>query len=179
MKKLNYENYKLVKEMLDDIEDNMLLGVIRMDKMGVIFGQVINKYEHDGEAYIMLDVAGDCIRLCVNDEYYVCNLITKSGKDLVNPEADEIKDTYCSDTMEDNKDWFMEALTYWNCYAEKDKLDISYALSQKIKPEEIYEILEDLSDKHRAVATLLGYGECEYYDDEEPEDDEFMIGDEA
>ena len=151
-------------DVMDKVEVGMKMVVRRVNapEYEVLGGKVIEKTYK----YLCLDVQGVPWGIAEGENYEVLRLYDKNGVELIERDVWKIIDKYVPD-VESPEQIYSAALNLWGCYNYETKRKVSYALAKLITDDDIEWFFNELSDKHRQIANLLGYeDDCENVDEE-------------
>lgn len=151
-------------DVMDKVEVGMKM-VVRSEynpEYEVFGGKVVEKKG----VYLCLEVDGILHGLSAKENYEVLKLFDKNGVELIERDVWEIIEKYVPD-VESPEQIYSAALDVWGCYTDEVKRKVSYALAKVMTDDDIEWFFDELSDKHRQIANLLGYeDDCENVDEE-------------
>lgn len=160
-------------DVMDKVEVGMKM-VVRSEynpEYEVFGGKVVEKKG----VYLCLEVDGILHGLSAKENYEVLKLFDKNGVELIERDVWEIIEKYVPE-VESPEQVYSAALDIWGCYTAEVKRKVSFALAELMTDDDIEWFFDELSDKHRQIANLLGYeDDCENID----EDMEALIDDMA
>lgn len=160
-------------DVMDKVEVGMKM-VVRSEynpEYEVFGGKVVEKKG----VYLCLEVDGILHGLSAKENYEVLKLFDKNGVELIERDVWEIIEKYVPE-VESPEQVYSAALDVWGCYTAEVKRKVSFALAELMTDDDIEWFFDELSDKHRQIANLLGYeDDCENID----EDMEALIDDMA
>lgn len=151
-------------DVMDKVEVGMKMVVRRVNapEYEVLGGKVIEKTYN----YLCLDVQGVPWGIAEGENYEVLRLYDKNGVELFEKGAWGLIEKYVPD-VESPEQIYSAALDVWGCYTDEVKRKVSYALAKVMTDDDIEWFFDELSDKHRQIANLLGYeDDCENVDEE-------------
>ena len=151
-------------DVMDKVEVGMKMVVRRVNapEYEVLGGKVIEKTYN----YLCLDVQGVPWGIAEGENYEVLRLYDKNGVELFEKGAWGLIEKYVPD-VESTEQIYSAALDVWGCYTDEVKRKVSYALAKVMTDDDIEWFFDELSDKHRQIANLLGYeDDCENVDEE-------------
>lgn len=152
-----------------------------MDKVEVGMKMVVrSEYNPEYEAfggkvvekkgvYLCLEVDGILHGLSAKENYEVLKLFDKNGVELIERDVWEIIEKYIPE-VESPEQVYSAALDVWGCYTAEVKRKVSFALAELMTDDDMEWFFDELSDKHRQIANLLGYEDDSENIDEETED---------
>lgn len=151
-------------DVMDKVEVGMKM-VVRSEynpEYEVFGGKVVEKKG----VYLCLEVDGILHGLSAKENYEVLKLFDKNGVELIERDVWEIIEKYVPE-VESPEQIYSAALDVWGCYTAEVKRKVSYALAKVMTDDDIEWFFDELSDKHRQIANLLGYeDDCENVDEE-------------
>ena len=151
-------------DVMDKVEVGMKM-VVRSEynpEYEVFGGKVVEKKG----VYLCLEVDGILHGLSARENYEVLKLFDKNGVELIERDVWEIIDKYVPE-VESPEQIYSAALDVWGCYTDEVKRKVSYALAKVMTDDDIEWFFDELSDKHRQIANLLGYEDgCENIDED-------------
>ena len=156
---------------LADVMDKVELGmkmVVRSEynpEYEVFGGKVVEKKG----VYLCLEVDGILHGLSAKENYEVLKLFDKNGVELIERDVWEIIEKYVPE-VESPEQVYSAALDVWGCYTAEVKRKVSFALAELMTDDDMEWFFDELSDKHRQIANLLGYEDDSENIDEETED---------
>lgn len=156
---------------LADIMDKVEVGmkmVVRSEynpEYEVFGGKVVEKKG----VYLCLEVDGILHGLSAKENYEVLKLFDKNGVELIERDVWEIIEKYVPE-VESPEQVYSAALDVWGCYTAEVKRKVSFALAELMTDDDMECFFDELSDKHRQIANLLGYEDDSENIDEETED---------
>lgn len=160
-------------DVMDKVEVGMKM-VVRSEynpEYEVFGGKVVEKKG----VYLCLEVDGILHGLSAKENYEVLKLFDKNGVELIERDVWEIIEKYVPE-VESPEQVYSAALELWSCYTDEVKRKVAFALAELMTDDDIEWFFDELSDKHRQIANLLGYeDDCENID----EDMEALIDDMA
>lgn len=160
-------------DVMDKVEVGMKM-VVRSEynpEYEVFGGKVVEKKG----VYLCLEVDGILHGLSAKENYEVLKLFDKNGVELIERDVWEIIEKYVPE-VESPEQVYSAALDVWGCYTAEVKRKVSFALAEIMTDDDMEWFFDELSDKHRQIANLLGYeDDCENID----EDMEALIDDMA
>lgn len=160
-------------DVMDKVEVGMKM-VVRSEynpEYEVFGGKVVEKKG----VYLCLEVDGILHGLSAKENYEVLKLFDKNGVELIERDVWEIIEKYVPE-VESPEQIYSAALDVWGCYTAEVKRKVSFALAELMTDDDMEWFFDELSDKHRQIANLLGYeDDCENID----EDMEALIDDMA
>ena len=160
-------------DVMDKVEVGMKM-VVRSEynpEYEVFGGKVVEKKG----VYLWLEVDGILHGLSAKENYEVLKLFDKNGVELIERDVWEIIEKYVPE-VESPEQIYSAALDVWGCYTAEVKRKVSFALAELMTDDDMEWFFDELSDKHRQIANLLGYeDDCENID----EDMEALIDDMA
>lgn len=160
-------------DVMDKVEVGMKM-VVRSEynpEYEVFGGKVVEKKG----VYLCLEVDGILHGLSTKENYEVLKLFDKNGVELIERDVWEIIEKYVPE-VESPEQVYSAALELWSCYTDEVKRKVAFALAELMTDDDIEWFFDELSDKHRQIANLLGYeDDCENID----EDMEALIDDMA
>lgn len=157
---------KLV-DVMDKVEVGMKM-VVRSEynpEYEVFGGKVVEKKG----VYLCLEVDGILHGLSAKENYEVLKLFDKNGVELIERDVWEIIEKYVPE-VESPEQVYSAALDVWGCYTAEVKRKVSFALAELMTDDDMEWFFDELSDKHRQIANLLGYEDNSENIDEETED---------
>lgn len=153
---------------LADIMDKVEVGmkmVVRSEH-GAEYDIFGGKVTEKKDVYLCLDIEGMPHGLSAKEGYEVLKLYDKNGAELVERETWKIIEKYVPN-VESPEQIYSAALDVWGCYTDKVKRKVAAALAELMTDDDIEWFFDELSDKHRQIANLLGYEDyCESIDEE-------------
>ena len=151
-------------DVMDKVEVGMKM-VVRSEynpEYEVFGGKVVEKKG----VYLCLEVDGILHGLSAKENYEVLKLFDKNSVELIERDVWEIIEKYVPE-VESPEQIYSAALDVWGCYTAEVKRKVSFALAELMTDDDIEWFFDDLSDKHRQIANLLGYeDDCENVDEE-------------
>lgn len=151
-------------DVMDKVEVGMKM-VVRSEynpEYEVFGGKVVEKKG----VYLCLEVDGILHGLSAKENYEVLKLFDKNGVELIERDVWEIIEKYVPE-VESPEQIYSAALDVWGCYTAEVKRKVSFALAELMTDDDIEWFFDELSDKHRQIANLLGYeDDCENVDEE-------------
>lgn len=154
-------------DVMDKVEVGMKM-VVRSEynpEYEVFGGKVVEKKG----VYLCLEVDGILHGLSAKENYKVLKLFDKNGVELIERDVWEIIEKYVSE-VESPEQVYSAALDVWGCYTAEVKRKVSFALAELMTDDDMECFFDELSDKHRQIANLLGYEDDSENIDEETED---------
>ena len=154
-------------DVMDKVEVGMKM-VVRSEynpEYEVFGGKVVEKKG----VYLCLEVDGILHGLSAKENYEVLKLFDKIGVQLIELDVWEIIDIYIPE-VESQQQVYSAALDVWCCYTAEVKRKVSFALAELMTDDDMEWFFDELSDKHRQIANLLGYEDDSENIDEETED---------
>ena len=154
-------------DVMDKVEVGMKM-VVRSEynpEYEVFGGKVVEKKG----VYLCLEVDGILHGLSAKENYEVLKLFDKNGVELIERDVWEIIEKYVPD-VESPEQIYSAALDVWGCYTAEVKRKVSFALAELMTDDDMECFFDELSDKHRQIANLLGYEDNSENVDEETED---------
>lgn len=154
-------------DVMDKVEVGMKM-VIRSEynpEYEVFGGKVVEKKG----VYLCLEVDGILHGLSAKENYKVLKLFDKNGVELIERDVWEIIEKYVPE-VESPEQVYSAALDVWGCYTAEVKRKVSFALAELMTDDDMECFFDELSDKHRQIANLLGYEDDSENIDEETED---------
>lgn len=154
-------------DVMDKVEVGMKM-VVRSEynpEYEVFGGKVVEKKG----VYLCLEVDGILHGLSAKENYEVLKLFDKNGVELIERDVWEIIEKYVPE-VESPEQVYSAALDVWGCYTAEVKRKVSFALAELMTDDDIEWFFDELSDKHRQIANLLGYEDDSENIDEETED---------
>lgn len=154
-------------DVMDKVEVGMKM-VVRSEynpEYEVFGGKVVEKKG----VYLCLEVDGILHGLSAKENYEVLKLFDKNGVELIERDVWEIIEKYVPD-VESPEQIYSAALDLWGCYTDDVKRKVAFALAELMTEDDIEWFFDELSDKHRQIANLLGYEDNSENVDEETED---------
>lgn len=152
---------------MDKVEVGMKM-VVRSEynpEYEVFGGKVVEKKG----VYLCLEVDGILHGLSAKENYEVLKLFDKNGVELIERDVWEIIEKYVPE-VESPEQVYSAALDVWGCYTAEVKRKVSFALAELMTDDDMEWFFDELSDKHRQIANLLGYEDDSENIDEETED---------
>ena len=151
-------------DVMDKVEVGMKM-VVRSEynpEYEVFGGKVVEKKG----VYLCLEVDGILHGLSAKENYEVLKLFDKNGVELIERDVWEIIEKYVPE-VESPEQVYSAALDVWGCYTAEVKRKVSFALAEIMTDDDMEWFFDELSDKHRQIANLLGYEyDCENIDEE-------------
>lgn len=154
-------------DVMDKVEVGMKM-VVRSEynpEYEVFGGKVVEKKG----VYLCLEVDGILHGLSAKENYEVLKLFDKNGVELIERDVWEIIEKYVPE-VESPEQIYSAALDVWGCYTAEVKRKVSFALAELMTDDDMECFFDELSDKHRQIANLLGYEDDSENIDEETED---------
>ena len=154
-------------DVMDKVEVGMKM-VVRSEynpEYEVFGGKVVEKKG----VYLCLEVDGILHGLFAKENYKVLKLFDKNGVELIERDVWEIIEKYVPE-VESPEQVYSAALDVWGCYTAEVKRKVSFALAELMTDDDMECFFDELSDKHRQIANLLGYEDDSENIDEETED---------
>lgn len=154
-------------DVMDKVEVGMKM-VVRSEynpEYEVFGGKVVEKKG----VYLCLEVDGILHGLSAKENYEVLKLFDKNGVELIERDVWEIIEKYVPE-VESPEQVYSAALNVWGCYTAEVKRKVSFALAELMTDDDMECFFDELSDKHRQIANLLGYEDDSEDIDEETED---------
>ena len=154
-------------DVMDKVEVGMKM-VVRSEynpEYEVFGGKVVEKKG----VYLCLEVDGILHGLSAKENYEVLKLFDKNGVELIERDVWEIIEKYVPE-VESPEQFYSAALDVWGCYTAEVKRKVSFALAELMTDDDMECFFDELSDKHRQIANLLGYEDDSENIDEETED---------
>lgn len=154
-------------DVMDKVEVGMKM-VVRSEynpEYEVFGGKVVEKKG----VYLCLEVDGILHGLSAKENYEVLKLFDKNGVELIERDVWEIIEKYVPE-VESPEQVYSAALDVWGCYTAEVKRKVSFALAELMTDDDMDCFFDELSDKHRQIANLLGYEDDSENIDEETED---------
>ena len=154
-------------DVMDKVEVGMKM-VVRSEynpEYEVFGGKVVEKKG----VYLCLEVDGILHGRSAKENYEVLKLFDKNGVELIERDVWEIIEKYVPE-VESPEQVYSAALDVWGCYTAEVKRKVSFALAELMTDDDIEWFFDELSDKHRQIANLLGYEDDSENIDEETED---------
>jgi hypothetical protein len=154
-------------DVMDKVEVGMKM-VVRSEynpEYEVFGGKVVEKKG----VYLCLEVDGILHGLSAKENYEVLKLFDKNGVELIERDVWEIIGKYIPE-VESPEQVYSAALDVWGCYTAEVKRKVSFALAELMTDDDMEWFFDELSDKHRQIANLLGYEDDSENIDEETED---------
>ena len=154
-------------DVMDKVEVGMKM-VVRSEynpEYEVFGGKVVEKKG----VYLCLEVDGILHGLSAKENYEVLKLFDKNGVELIERDVWEIIEKYVPE-VESPEQVYSAALDVWGCYTAEVKRKVSFALAELMTDDDMGCFFDELSDKHRQIANLLGYEDDSENIDEETED---------
>lgn len=154
-------------DVMDKVEVGMKM-VVRSEynpEYEVFGGKVVEKQG----VYLCLEVDGILHGLSAKENYEVLKLFDKNGVELIERDVWEIIEKYVPE-VESPEQVYSAALDVWGCYTAEVKRKVSFALAELMTDDDMEWFFDELSDKHRQIANLLGYEDDSENIDEETED---------
>lgn len=151
-------------DVMDKVEVGMKM-VVRSEynpEYEVFGGKVVEKKG----VYLCLEVDGILHGLSAKENYEVLKLFDKNGVELIERDVWEIIEKYIPE-VESPEQVYSAALDVWGCYTAEVERKVSFALAEIMTDDDMEWFFDELSDKHRQIANLLGYeDDCENIDEE-------------
>ena len=154
-------------DVMDKVEVGMKM-VVRSEynpEYEVFGGKVVEKKG----VYLCLEADGILHGLSAKENYKVLKLFDKNGVELIERDVWEIIEKYVPE-VESPEQVYSAALDVWGCYTAEVKRKVSFALAELMTDDDMECFFDELSDKHRQIANLLGYEDDSENIDEETED---------
>lgn len=154
-------------DVMDKVEVGMKM-VVRSEynpEYEVFGGKVVEKKG----VYLCMEVDGILHGLSAKENYEVLKLFDKNGVELIERDVWEIIEKYVPE-VESPEQVYSAALDVWGCYTAEVKRKVSFALAELMTDDDMECFFDELSDKHRQIANLLGYEDDSENIDEETED---------
>ena len=154
-------------DVMDKVEVGMKM-VVRSEynpEYEVFGGKVVEKKG----VYLCLEVDGILHGLSAKENYEVLKLFDKNGVELIERDVWEIIEKYVPE-VESPEQVYSAALDVWGCYTAEVKRKVSFALAELMTDDDMECFFDELSDKHRQIANLIGYEDDSENIDEETED---------
>lgn len=154
-------------DVMDKVEVGMKM-VVRSEynpEYEVFGGKVVEKKG----VYLCLEVDGILHGLSAKENYEVLKLFDKNGVELIERDVWEIIEKYVPE-VESPEQVYSAALDVWGCYTAEVKRKVSFVLAELMTDDDMECFFDELSDKHRQIANLLGYEDDSENIDEETED---------
>lgn len=154
-------------DVMDKVEVGMKM-VVRSEynpEYEVFGGKVVEKKG----VYLCLEVDGILHGLSAKENYEVLKLFDKNGVELIERDVWEIIEKYVPE-VESPEQVYSAALDVWGCYTAEVKRKVSFALAELMTDDDMECFFDELSDKHRQIANLLGYEDDSENIEEETED---------
>lgn len=154
-------------DVMDKVEVGMKM-VVRSEynpEYEVFGGKVVEKKG----VYLCLEVDGILHGLSAKENYEVLKLFDKNGVELIERDVWEIIEKYVPE-VESPEQVYSAALDVWGCYTAEVKRKVSFALAELMTDDDMECFFDELSDKHRQIANLLGYEDDSENIDGETED---------
>lgn len=154
-------------DVMDKVEVGMKM-VVRSEynpEYEVFGGKVVEKKG----VYLCLEVDGILHGLSAKENYEVLKLFDKNGVELIERDVWEIIEKYVPE-VESPEQVYSAALDVWGCYTAEVKRKVGFALAELMTDDDMEWFFDELSDKHRQIANLLGYEDDSENIDEETED---------
>ena len=154
-------------DVMDKVEVGMKM-VVRSEynpEYEVFGGKVVEKKG----VYLCLEVDGILHGLSAKENYEELKLFDKNGVELIERDVWEIIEKYVPE-VESPEQVYSAALDVWGCYTAEVKRKVSFALAELMTDDDMEWFFDELSDKHRQIANLLGYEDDSENIDEETED---------
>lgn len=154
-------------DVMDKVEVGMKM-VVRSEynpEYEVFGGKVVEKKG----VYLCLEVDGILHGLSAKENYEVLKLFDKNGVELIERNVWEIIEKYIPE-VESPEQVYSAALDVWGCYTAEVKRKVSFALAELMTDDDMEWFFDELSDKHRQIANLLGYEDDSENIEEETED---------
>ena len=154
-------------DVMDKVEVGMKM-VVRSEynpEYEVFGGKVVEKKG----VYLCLEVDGILHGLSAKENYEVLKLFDKNGVELIERDVWKIIEKYVPE-VESPEQIYSAALDVWGCYTAEVKRKVSFALAELMTDDDMECFFDELSDKHRQIANLLGYEDDSENIDEETED---------
>lgn len=153
---------------LADVMEAVKVGmqmVVRKEEepeYAVIGGKVTEK-NYD---YVCLDVQGVPWGITSPEDYQVLKLYDENGTELFEKGAWNLISKYIPNAVTE-EEILSGALDLWGCYTDEVKSKVGYALGKVIDAYDMKRFLDELSEKHKQIANLLGYEDyCEDIDED-------------
>lgn len=154
-------------DVMDKVEVGMKM-VVRSEynpEYEVFGGKVVEKKG----VYLCLEVDGILHGLSAKENYEVLKLFDKNGVELIERDVWEIIEKYIPE-VESPEQVYSATLDVWGCYTAEVKRKVSFALAELMTDDDMECFFDELSDKHRQIANLLGYEDDSENIEEETED---------
>lgn len=154
-------------DVMDKVEVGMKM-VVRSEynpEYEVFGGKVVEKKG----VYLCLEVDGILHGLSAKENYEVLKLFDKNGVELIERDVWEIIEKYIPE-VESPEQVYSAALDVWGCYTAEVKRKVSFALAELMTDDDMEWFFDELSNKHRQIANLLGYEDDSENIDEETKD---------
>ena len=154
-------------DVMDKVEVGMKM-VVRSEynpEYEVFGGKVVEKKG----VYLCLEVDGILHGLSAKENYEVLKLFDKNGVELIERDVWEIIEKYVPE-VESPEQVYSAALDVWGCYTAEVKRKVSFALAELMTDDDMECFFDELSDKHRQIANLLGDEDDSENIDKETED---------
>lgn len=154
-------------DVMDKVEVGMKM-VVRSEynpEYEVFGGKVVEKKG----VYLCMEVDGILHGLSAKENYEVLKLFDKNGVELIERDVWEIIEKYIPE-VESPEQVYSAALDVWGCYTAEVKRKVSFALAELMTDDDMEWFFDELSNKHRQIANLLGYEDDSENIDEETED---------
>ena len=154
-------------DVMDKVEVGMKM-VVRSEynpEYEVFGGKVVEKKG----VYLCLEVDGILHGMSAKENYEVLKLFDKNGVELIERDVWEIIEKYIPE-VESPEQVYSAALDVWGCYTAEVKRKVSFALAELMTDDDMEWFFDELSNKHRQIANLLGYEDDSENIDEETED---------
>ena len=154
-------------DVMDKVEVGMKM-VVRSEynpEYEVFGGKVVEKKG----VYLCLEVDGILHGLSAKENYEVLKLFDKNGVELIERDVWQIIEKYIQE-VESPEQVYSAALDVWGCYTAEVKRKVSFALAELMTDDDMEWVFDELSNKHRQIANLLGYEDDFENIDEETED---------
>lgn len=154
-------------DVMDKVEVGMKM-VVRSEynpEYEVFGGKVVEKKG----VYLCLEVDGILHGLSAKENYEVLKLFDKNGVELIERDVWEIIEKYIPE-VESPEQVYSAAFDVWGCYTAEVKRKVSFALAELMTDDDMEWFFDELSNKHRQIANLLGYEDDSENIDEETED---------
>lgn len=146
-----------LSEVMEAVKVGMQMVVRKEDdpEYAVMGGKVTEK-NYD---YVCLDVQGVPWGITSPEDYQVLKLYDENGTELFEKGAWNLISKYISNAVTE-EEILPGALDLWGCYTDEVKSKLSYALGKVIDAYDMEKFLDELSEKHKQIANLLGYEDC-------------------
>ena len=125
-----------------------------------------SKVKEKKGVYLCLEVDGILHGLSAKENYEVLKLFDQNGVELIERDVWEIIEKYVPE-VESLEQVYSAALNVWGCYTAEVKRKVSFALAELMTDDDMEYFFDELSDKHRQIANLLGYEDDSENIDEE------------